>query len=62
MVHKINEGYRGWGALRNVLCNRGSRIKAEKCLCEGIIVPTALYGAEAWSMRCSERKKVNVLR
>ena len=36
-------------------------IKAKKCLYEGVIVPTALYGAEAWSMRSSERRKVNVL-
>ena len=37
-------------------------IKAKKCLYEGvIIVPTALYGAEAWGMRRAERRKVNVL-
>ena len=36
-------------------------IKAKKCLYEGIIVPTALYGAEAWGMRSAERRKVNVL-
>ena len=28
---------------------------------EGVIVPTALYGAEAWGMRSAERRKVNVL-
>ena len=28
---------------------------------EGLIVPTALYGAEAWGMRSAERRKVNVL-
>ena len=27
----------------------------------GIIVPTALYGAEAWGVRSAERRKVNVL-
>ena len=32
-----------------------------KCLYEGIIVPTALYGAEAWGMRSAERKNMNVL-
>ena len=32
-----------------------------KCLYEGVIVPTALYGAEAWGMRSAERRKVNVL-
>ena len=36
-------------------------IKAEKCLYEGVIVPTALYGAEAWGMRSAEKRKVNVL-
>ena len=36
-------------------------IKAKKCLHEGVIVPTALYGAKAWVMRSAERRKVNVL-
>ena len=59
----MNEGYRAWGALKSVLSNRGLGIKAKKCLYEGviIIVPTALYGAEAWGMRSAERRKVNVL-
>ena len=34
---------------------------AKKCLYEQVIVPTALYGAEAWGMRSAERRKVNVL-
>ena len=37
------------------------RIKAKKCLYKGVIVPTALYGAEAWGMRSAERREVNVL-
>ena len=41
--------------------NRGLGIKAKKCLYQGVIVPTALYGAEAWGMRSVERRKVNVL-
>ena len=36
-------------------------IKAKKCLYEGVIEPTALYGAEARGMRSAERRKVNVL-
>ena len=35
-------------------------MKAKKCLYEEVIVPTALYGAEAWGMRSAERRKVNV--
>ena len=36
-------------------------IQAKKCLYEGVIVPTALYGVEASGMRSAERRKVNVL-
>ena len=37
------------------------RIKAKQCLYEGVIVPTALYGAEACGIRSAESRKVNVL-
>ena len=52
VVHRMNEGYRAQGALKSVLSNRGLGIKANKCLYKGVIVPTVLYGAEAWGMRC----------
>ena len=45
----------------SVQSNRGLGIKAKKCLYEGVIVPTALYEAEAWGMRSAERRKANVL-
>ena len=47
VVHKMNVGYRVWGELKSVLSNRELGIQAKKCLYEGVIVPTALYGAEA---------------
>ena len=55
----MNEGYRAYEALKSILSNKGLGIKAKKCLYEGVIVPTALYGAEAWGN--AERRKVNVL-
>ena len=58
VVHRMNEGYRAWVALKSVLGNRGLGIKAKKCLYERVIVPTALYGGEAWGMRTAERRKV----
>ena len=36
-------------------------IKPKNGLYDEVIVPTALYGAEAWGMRSAERRKVNVL-
>ena len=55
VVHRMNEGYRAWGALRSVLSNRGLWIKDKKCLYEVVIVPTALSGADAWGMKSAER-------
>ena len=36
-------------------------VHKKKCLYKGVIVPTALYGAEAWGMRSAEWGKVTVL-
>ena len=36
-------------------------IDAKTCLLEGVIVPTALHGAEASGMRSAERRKMNVI-
>ena len=61
-MHRMKEGYRAWGALKSVLSNPGLGIKGQEVLYElVIIVPTALYGAEACGMRSAERRKVNVL-
>ena len=49
------------GALKGVLSDKGLGIMAMKCLYEGVIVPTALYRAEARGMRSVEKRKVNVL-
>ena len=34
VVHRMNEGYRAWGALKSVLNNIRLRIMAKKCLYE----------------------------
>ena len=52
VVHRMNEGYRAWGVLKSVLSNGGLWIKAKKCLYEGVIVPTALYGAVMGCEKC----------
>ena len=43
LVHRMNEGNRAWRVVKTVLSNRELGIKANKCLYEGVIVPTALY-------------------
>ena len=49
------------GGCKRDVVHRMNEGKAKKCLYEGVIVPTALYGTEAWGMRSAERRKVNVL-
>ena len=44
-----------------MLSNRGLGIKGKNCLYKGVIVPMALYRAEAWGMRNAKIRKVNVL-
>ena len=62
VVHRMNEGYKTRGVLESMPSNRGLGINDKKCLYERVVVPTALYGAEAWSMRSAKRRKLNVLK
>ena len=57
----MNGLYGACVALKSVLSNRGLWIKVKNCLYEGVIVPTALHGAEACGMRSAVIRKVNVL-
>ena len=51
VVHRMNEGYIAGGALKSVLSNRGLWIRPRNVhIYEGVIMSTALYGAEAWGM------------
>ena len=51
-----------WGVMKSMRSIRGLWLNVNNCLYEGvIIVTTALYGAEAFSMRSADRRKMNVL-
>ena len=48
MWYRMNEGYGAWGTVKYLYSVK-------------VVVPTALYEAEAWGMRSAERRKMNVL-
>ena len=50
VVRRMNKGHRAWGPLKSVLSNRGLGITAKKCIYEGVIAPTALYGADSYGV------------
>ena len=57
VVHRMNEEYRAWGALKSALNNRGLWINSNKCLYEGVSVPMALYKAKALAYaKCREKE------
>ena len=48
--------------MKSVQNHRGLRIKAKKCLYEGVIIgQPALYGAVAWGIRSAARRKVHAV-
>ena len=58
---RVNEAGRVHGGLRKILKSRSLHMKVKRKLYEGIVVPTALYGAETWSMGTAEKRRLNVL-
>lgn len=59
--HRTNEVCKVLGGMNQVFRNRALGMNAKKRLYEGVVVPTALYGAETWNMGVAERKRLNVV-
>ncbi len=60
VCQRVNEGCKVLGACKRVFKSRSLHLNAKKTLNEGVIVPTVLYGAEAWGLREAERRRLNV--
>jgi len=58
--YRVNEASKAWGGMKAVFKARQLGMNVKRRLYEGVIVPTALYGAETWGMKVAEKKKVNV--
>ena len=51
---------RAAGTVKKLLKNGGLGMEAKVMLYEGVVVPTALYGAEPWGLREAERRKLDI--
>ncbi len=59
--HRVNEASKCLGGLKGVMKSRYLGMNAKRRLYEGVIVPTALYGAETWNIKKDERNKLDVM-
>ena len=59
--HRVGEGARVLGAMKNVWKERTISWRAKMGMFEGIVVPTILYGCEAWAIDRVVRRRVDVL-
>ena len=58
---RVNEAGKVLGGMRKILKSRSLQMNVKRKLYEGIVVPTALYGAETWNVGTTEKKRLNVL-
>ena len=58
---RVNEGAKAGGAMKSVWKVRSVSMEVKRAMYESILVPTVLYGAECWTMKAEDRRRVNVL-
>ena len=58
---RVSEGMKVFGAVRKVWEGKRMSVKAKMGMYKSIVVPTVLYGCEAWNLNKSERKRVDVM-
>merc|ERR1711888_78008 len=57
----VGEGMRTFGAMKRLWNVRSVNVRAKKELYESVVVPTVMYGSEAWGLRVEERRKLDVM-
>ena len=58
--YRVKEASKCMGGMKKVMSNRTLGMSAKRRLYEGVVVPTALYGAEAWNMKEADRRRLDV--
>ena len=58
---RTKEGMATFGAMKSIWRVKEVGMNAKKTLYESIIVPTVLYGGEAWGLKKAERERLDVM-
>ena len=59
VISRVNEGARVSGALIRIGKVRSFSVGAKRMMYERILVPTVIYGAEAWWLKEREKRRLN---
>ncbi len=59
--NRVKETNKCLGGMKSVINDRALGMAAKQRIYEGVVVPTALYGAEIWNMREAVRRRLGVL-
>ena len=58
---RVGEGMKTFGAMKRLWNVRSVNVRAKRELYERVVVPTVMYGSEAWGLRVKERRKLDVM-
>ena len=58
--YRVKEASKCMGGMKSVMSNRALGMSAKRRLYEGVVVPTAVYGAETWNMKEADRRRLDV--
>lgn len=61
LEHRVTEARKSAGMLDRMWKNRGVSMEVKKRMYDSIVIPTVLYGSEAWTWSGKVGKKLNVL-
>ena len=60
MAHRIQSGWKNWKRVSGILCDRRISLKVKGKVYKTVVRPAMLYGAETWSVKKAQEKKLDV--
>ena len=58
---RVNGGMKVFGAVKSMWKVKSLSMKGKRAMYQGIVVPTALYGAETWGASVRDRRRLDVM-
>ena len=60
MTHRIQSGWKNWKRVSGILCNRRISLRVKGKVCNTVVRPAMMHGAETWAVKKAQEKKLDV--